>query len=221
VLDMTANRAGHNPGTFGGKSANTFGDWLRNCLDELEWTQQTLAERVGVSQSTINRWIHGDAEPHGRQIGRLSHVLGVPPRDILLRLGGTTAAVADQWRDTIAVPVLGRAAADPADWGDPIDYVLVTPPSPTTDPTRYIAVVIDGDCLTPQFLPGDVVLIDRHLPPLEGKAAVVVNGDGATHLKRLQKSGGAWQFASNRGDLVPFESVTFIGVVVQLIRDTL
>lgn len=46
-------------------------------------TQQQLAERVGVAQSTIAGWLHGRREPSFDQVDRLSLALGVEPAWLL------------------------------------------------------------------------------------------------------------------------------------------
>jgi transcriptional regulator with XRE-family HTH domain len=47
------------------------------------WTQELLAERVGVDVATIRRWEHGNTSPQGRNIWKLMEILGVASEDDL------------------------------------------------------------------------------------------------------------------------------------------
>jgi transcriptional regulator with XRE-family HTH domain len=47
------------------------------------WTQELLAERIGVDVATIRRWEHGNTSPQGRHIWKLIETLGVTSEDDL------------------------------------------------------------------------------------------------------------------------------------------
>jgi DNA-binding XRE family transcriptional regulator len=47
------------------------------------WTQELLAERVGVDVATIRRWEHGDTSPQGRNIWKLIETLEVASEEDL------------------------------------------------------------------------------------------------------------------------------------------
>ena len=52
---------------------------FREALDVCGLTQAALAERVGVSQSTVSMWLRGDRRPDRRTMNTLASELGVSP----------------------------------------------------------------------------------------------------------------------------------------------
>ena len=51
---------------------------------EREWSQYTLATRLGVTPSTVLRWEKGLAEPSASMLRELATVFGVRMEDIAL-----------------------------------------------------------------------------------------------------------------------------------------
>jgi Helix-turn-helix len=56
-----------------------FASWLRFRLDEQRLTKVVLADRLGVSERTVRRWLAGDTEPRFQELLRISSLLGNPP----------------------------------------------------------------------------------------------------------------------------------------------
>ena len=61
----------------------TFGDNLRDMLEEARMSQSELADEIGVTQSTVNRYIHGLAMPSVKSLVNICHVLDATLDDIL------------------------------------------------------------------------------------------------------------------------------------------
>jgi hypothetical protein len=57
----------------------SFAAWLRMRLDEHRLTKVALADRLGVSERTVRRWLAGDTEPRFQELLRISSLLGNPP----------------------------------------------------------------------------------------------------------------------------------------------
>jgi DNA-binding XRE family transcriptional regulator len=57
----------------------TFASWLKFRLDEQRLTKVALADRLGVSERTIRRWLAGETEPRFQELLRISSLLGNPP----------------------------------------------------------------------------------------------------------------------------------------------
>lgn len=97
--------------------ATEIGERIREARKALGWSQEVLAERVGVDQGQVSRWERGESTPTGRSVARLSRALEVPA-DLLMtdsetdeRLGGFLerykAEVADdesRWLMRVPVP---------------------------------------------------------------------------------------------------------------------
>lgn len=62
-----------------GPSHESFASWLRSQLDERRLSKVALADRLGVSERTVRRWLAGDTEPRFQELVRISSLLGSPP----------------------------------------------------------------------------------------------------------------------------------------------
>lgn len=152
---------------------------LRELLDEADWTQQKVADRIGVSQSTVNRWLRGtepeghhrDAirELHAEQFGRLEAPVSTVP------LMGYVGAGAEVEPDFEQIP------------DDGLDQVEV----PFHLPADMIAFQVKGDSMLPMFEDGMVIIVFREQRrPTEsffGERAVVRTSDGRRFIKTLIK----------------------------------
>lgn len=61
----------------------TFGDNLRDMLEDAQMTQRELADEIGVTQATVNRYIHGQVMPSVKSLVNICHVLDATLDDIL------------------------------------------------------------------------------------------------------------------------------------------
>ena len=61
------------------------------------FSQEALAERLGVSRQAVSRWETGTARPDAENLARLSQALGVTA-DALLRDGCGVDAAAVPWK---------------------------------------------------------------------------------------------------------------------------
>lgn len=62
-----------------------FGDRLRRIREDRNWTQEQLAEQIGVSVASINRWEHEKAYPRADQRRGLCAALHVPAEELFGR----------------------------------------------------------------------------------------------------------------------------------------
>jgi transcriptional regulator with XRE-family HTH domain len=74
-----------------GESMLSRGELIRLLRRRKGWTQRELAQRAGVTQTTIVRLERGDTEPVISTIRKVAEALGVPPAEIL----GEGAALAE------------------------------------------------------------------------------------------------------------------------------
>ena len=65
------------------KDAKAIGERLKTLRIERGMTARDLADRIGVSYTTIYRWENGDRIPDGFNMGKLMNVLGVRMKDII------------------------------------------------------------------------------------------------------------------------------------------
>ena len=65
------------------KDAKAIGERLKILRKERGMTARDLADKIGVSYTTIYRWENGDRVPDGFNMGKLMNVLGVRMKDII------------------------------------------------------------------------------------------------------------------------------------------
>lgn len=63
--------------TIGEKWPRHLGDLLDNKRKEMGWSHEKLAEHFGVAQSTMSRWIGGQARPSGKRMNQIARFLGM------------------------------------------------------------------------------------------------------------------------------------------------
>lgn len=66
------------------------GERVRRLRRLRRWTQERLADEVGVSVLTVGQWESLKMEPSGQNLLRLAQVLGVSPLDLYEAGGGPT-----------------------------------------------------------------------------------------------------------------------------------
>jgi len=166
-------------------------DMIRAVLREANWTQQRVAEHLGVSQSTVNRWLRG-SEPEGGN------------RDAISQL------YLEVFQDeaTPKVSLKGKVGAGQAIYPlEADDEALVDAPPNATAST--VAVEVSGASMLPVFFDGWLLYYSRHLSPTEmvNKIGVAQLSDGRLLVKTIRPglSPGLWTLLSANAD--PIEDV--------------
>ena len=70
-----------------------LGESIRKLRKEAGFTQEQLAEALGVSVSAVHKWESGKARPTAEKQARLSEVLDIPPE-----AGAAAAAMANPYK---------------------------------------------------------------------------------------------------------------------------
>ena len=159
---------------------------LKESRSSIGYSQQKLAEKIGVSRSTIAMWETGGSQPDNEALVKLSSVLDV---SIDYLLGQTPNPVVKPASTAVRINVYGSVPAgipveaieDIVDWEE-------IPSSMTTGGQEYIGLRVRGDSMYPKYMDGDTVII--HLQPdcESGQDAVVyINGYDATLKKVIKK----------------------------------
>lgn len=198
----------------------TFGEWLDAELTHQQVTQSELARRTGASRQTVHRWIKEGDTPDSDNIAAIARALNVDAGEVLDRVRRQpTAPRRPPTIVPIQVPVRASAAANPDEvfGGDAgrLTHVAWIPDRMVTDQERraMFAVIVDGDCLTPEVMAGWYAIVDPTAPRTFGKYAVI-SIDGMFHVKRLEARNGVPVLTSNNGDLETDATVQFEGMVV-------
>ena len=191
---------------------------IKSAREDLKLTKRELAKRIGVHESSINKYEKGLVDIPLSKISGLSRVLNV------------TEAYLMGWEDEqklqgLKIPVLGTVAA-----GIPIsavedilDYEEV--PQSWENQGEFFALKIKGDSMEPRMESGDVVIVKQQPDANSGDTVIVlVNGDDAT-CKRLQKTDNGIMLVSTNPKYPPMfysneeiqtKPVVILGKVVEL-----
>ena len=103
------------------KMMNLIGDRLSSLLQESGISQTELSEMLGVSRSTINKWIMKKALPRMGLIEKMSSIFGVPKSYFLEEvvddrrayyLNPETAEMAEKLRTNEGLRMLFKASED-------------------------------------------------------------------------------------------------------------
>lgn len=164
-------------------------DKVRAIMKLEGWTQTKVAAKLGVSQSTVNRWVNVGSEPEGDK------------RDAIDALY-TDLFQGDTRPKVLLKGYIGAGQAIyPLDDGG--DDLVDAPPnaSPST-----VAVRIRGESMLPVFEDGWILYYSRQLPAEEmiNKRAVAKLADGRMLVKTIRRGSesGLWTLTStNAGDI--------------------
>lgn len=185
-------------------------------------TQVELAKQIGIGQSGYSDWERGITRIDSESLAKLSALFSVSVGYIL----GEDENERESFR---RVPVLGSVPA-----GIPIEAIEdiieweEIPDSMCAGDKEYFALEVKGDSMWPDYLPGDIVIVQRQPCCESGDVCVVyVNGYDAT-LKQVKvdENGYVSLIPQNpeypprtySPDEVQSLPVTICGVVVELRR---
>ena len=191
---------------------------IKSAREDLKLTKRELAKRIGVHESSINKYEKGLVDIPLSKISELSRVLNV------------TEAYLMGWEDEqkaqgLQIPVLGTVAA-----GIPIsavedilDYEEI--PQSWQNQGEFFGLRIKGDSMEPRMESGDVVIVKQQSDANSGDTVIVlVNGDDAT-CKRLEKTDNGTMLVSTNPKYPPMfyslediqtKPVVILGKVVEL-----
>ncbi|MGM9652744.1 MAG: LexA family protein [Eubacteriales bacterium] len=161
----------------------------RQARSRLGYSQQQLADILGVSRSTVAMWESGKSRPDLNMLRRLAAALHTTVSELL-------GEEQTEMPHGVRIPVFGSVAAgipieavENYDSEDPDDWEEI--PAQLARSAQYIALRLKGDSMEPRMRSGDVVIV-RLQDTIESDdiAIVRVNGDEATCKKiRITENG--------------------------------
>lgn len=193
---------------------------IKSAREDLKLTKRELAKRIGVHESSINKYEKGLVDIPLSKISELARVLKVTEAYLM-----GWEEKSEQPPQGLQIPVLGTVAA-----GIPIsavedilDYEEV--PQSWESQGEFFGLRIKGDSMEPRMESGDVVIVRQQSDANSGDTVIVlVNGDDAT-CKRLQKTDNGIMLVSTNPKYPPMfysnedirtKPVVILGKVVEL-----
>lgn len=201
-----------------------FCDVLKKLRNRENLTQQQLADKLGLSRSTIGMYEKGVREPDFETSELIADFFNVR-LDVLLDRKNPFISALHEKKMKCIVPVLGKVAA-----GIPMDAVeyIVDYEEISEEMARngdYFGLQIKGDSMEPKFSEGDVVIVRKQTTIQSGEIAIVlINGDEATIKKVVLFDGGislvptnqAYEVRTFTNEQIEKLPVQILGKVVEL-----
>lgn len=170
--------------------AEFFSTNLKYLREKKGLSQNKLAEKIGVNQTTIARWEDDNRIPTIDNAIDVASALNVPLTDLIGKdLRFDNAEVIDVNSDIIKIPVYGtiKAGIPIESQTDIIDYVDI-PKSWTKGNKEFYGLKISGDSMFPKYQDEDIVIFEKtnDTTLYNGKdCAVMINGTESTFKKVL------------------------------------
>ena len=195
---------------------------IKSAREDLKLTKRELAKRIGVHESSINKYEKGLVDIPLSKISELARVLKVTEAYLM-----GWEEKSEQPPQGLQIPVLGTVAA-----GIPIsavedilDYEEV--PQSWESQGEFFGLRIKGDSMKPDINDGDTVIVRQQSTANNGDVVIaLVNGDDAT-CKKFEKLDNGIMLISNNSEYSPMyfsneevltKPVVIIGRIVELRR---
>lgn len=150
-----------------------LGKKIRAHRDELGLTQAELADKLGLTYSSVSQWESGRATPRTPILRQLADLFGTTVAD-LMGEDATEAAISGTSR---MVPLLGFAhMGEPCDEGALADEVEV-PASIADAHPRGFMVHAQGGCMDNRFPRDALLLVDPDMEPVNGQPVLAETAD--------------------------------------------
>jgi transcriptional regulator with XRE-family HTH domain len=181
-----------------------MGDVIKLHREKLNLTQEELGERIGVSRQAVQQWEANKTGPQRKVLPRLAEALGISPA-VLNPLMGTSVQPISLPQEHHTVPhyVLADLALLTVDLAGQFVWPAATSTvAVSEDLASTVAVTITDDLMSPDYLPGDVILIDKSVKPQTNDDIVIFVQEGAALLRRYIERG------RNRAGRLVFDLIT-------------
>lgn len=150
-----------------------LGKKIRAHRDELGLTQAELADKLGLTYSSVSQWESGRATPRTPILRQLADLFNTTVAD-LMGEDATEAAISGTSR---MVPLLGFAhMGEPCDEGTLADEVEV-PASIADAHPRGFMVHAQGGCMDNRFPCDALLLVDPDMEPVNGQPVLAETAD--------------------------------------------
>lgn len=186
---------------------SSLGGRVRALRTERRLTQGQLGKAVGVSDVTVGYWERDQNTPGGLKLSKLASVLGVS-ETYLLYGKEDESNVAPAPMGYLKVPVISYVQAgiwtpesDARNLEGNIDYVVSTGDFSQST----FALKVKGKSMEPEFVEGDLILIDPELRPNPGDFVVAKNGEDEATFKKY-RARGITEKGEEIFELVPLNS---------------
>lgn len=160
-----------------------LGKKIRAHRDELGLTQAELADKLGLTYSSVSQWESGRATPRTPILRQLADLFDTTVADLM---GEDTSETAISGTSRM-VPLLGFAhMGEPCDEGNLADEVEV-PASIADAHPRGFMVHAQGGCMDNRFPHDALLLVDPDMEPVNGQPVLAETSDYGTVVRNYTR----------------------------------
>lgn len=158
---------------------------IKKLRTQSDWTQEQLAEKIGVTRSTVTQWETGWSQPRMGAVEKLAAVFGLSVSEFVSDIPLMKKAVIedDAW---IPIRIIGSVHAGEPDEGFDGDGSVPIPRSVYNGHEGCFGLTARGNCMNLVFGSGSVLIVDPHMEPMDGSICVFLI-DGEVVVRRLKK----------------------------------
>ena len=158
-----------------------FKERLNHLLETSRTSQKELAQKLGVSTSTVSSWVLGDKMTRVDKLDAIAEYFSVKRSDLLVN----KVEIGTPYNPSKRIPVLGRIST-----GTPLyceeNIVGYTYTDLNGSENEYFALRASGNSMNAsRICDGDLVIVRRQSSVDNGQIAVVMVGDDEATIKRF------------------------------------
>ncbi len=199
---------------------NTWNERVKSGREALNLKKSEFAHRVGVSAATVTDWENGNIKKlEAENLLKISVVLGIEPADIIYGppRGQTSSGPRGELSlappNTRRIPVISYIqAGDPKPIiddhapGNGIDDIWVGGTTAKKLGSYSFALIVEGDSMEPDFLPGDQIIVDPEVVPRPGEIVVAKMGREEEGTLKKYRARGSDENGVEIFELVPINN---------------
>ena len=178
--------------------------------ERLGLSQTEIASRMGMKLPRVSNWFQGRNYPRKRERVDLARILGVNLSWLIQGEGEPEIKIEESPAPyggfvfprevgIVSWSHAGQAASYeeiPKDWREKV--------ATSSRDRRAFGVVVEGDCMAPKYLPGDILIVEPSHEPRNGKPVVAKLVDDAVQVRVYTRMpGGKIRLASLKPDIYP------------------
>jgi transcriptional regulator with XRE-family HTH domain len=182
-------------------SKQRIGDRIATCRKERGFTLKELAEKTSMSGGRIGNWEQGTRSPGPQEAKLLADALGVASSYLLGLTDSRQGEI--HWQNNLpkSTPIIPLAQINQpktellalihqmTPWSKEKNKIFLTQINSRTIGAHTFATQIEDNSMSPEFLPGDLVIADPDIEPNPGQYVLShIKSSGKNILRKYRQS---------------------------------